>query len=192
MPENISEHTTSIAGLTCKPLSILSETISPQEMNMARGGNGGSITMPGDGKMDDGATGMDEISGECGGNTFDCYPKSGTFDTEGKPFTQEFDYVFDNDFGPILGGSGGSGGGGSSESDSENNDKDHLGDFWDFDFSDDGTEDGCTVPLDCGDDDENCEYCDDENCDGDCANDDDDDDGSGLPDEENSTEGDNG
>ena len=39
MPENIFEHTTSIAGLTCKPLSILSETISSQEMSMARGGN---------------------------------------------------------------------------------------------------------------------------------------------------------
>ncbi len=40
MPENIFQHTTSIAGLTCKPLAILSETISPQEMNMTRGGNG--------------------------------------------------------------------------------------------------------------------------------------------------------
>ena len=40
MSENIFEHTTSIAGLTCKPLSILSETISPQEMSRARGGNG--------------------------------------------------------------------------------------------------------------------------------------------------------
>ena len=40
MPENILEHTTSIAGLTCKPLSILSQTISTQEMSMARGGNG--------------------------------------------------------------------------------------------------------------------------------------------------------
>ena len=40
MPENIFEHTTSIAGLTCKPLSILSETISPQEMSRARGGDG--------------------------------------------------------------------------------------------------------------------------------------------------------
>ncbi len=39
MSENIFEHTTSIVGLTCKPLSILSETISPQEMNMARGGD---------------------------------------------------------------------------------------------------------------------------------------------------------
>ena len=38
MPENIFEHTTSIAGLTCKPLSILSETISPQEMSRVRGG----------------------------------------------------------------------------------------------------------------------------------------------------------
>ncbi len=40
MQENILEHTTSIAGLTCKPLSILSETISPQEMSRAQGGNG--------------------------------------------------------------------------------------------------------------------------------------------------------
>lgn len=40
MSENIFEHTTFIAGLTCKPLAILSETVSPQEMSMARGGNG--------------------------------------------------------------------------------------------------------------------------------------------------------
>ena len=40
MSENIFEHTTSIVGLTCKPLSILSETISPQEMSRAQGGNG--------------------------------------------------------------------------------------------------------------------------------------------------------
>ena len=40
MLENISEHTISITGLTCKPLAILSETISPQEMSRARGGNG--------------------------------------------------------------------------------------------------------------------------------------------------------
>ena len=39
MPENIFEHTTSIVGLTCKPLAILSETISPQEMSRVRGGN---------------------------------------------------------------------------------------------------------------------------------------------------------
>ena len=39
MSESIFEHTTSIAGLTCKPLSILSETISSQEMSMARGGD---------------------------------------------------------------------------------------------------------------------------------------------------------
>ena len=38
MSENISEHTTSITGLTCKPLAILSETISPQEMSRVRGG----------------------------------------------------------------------------------------------------------------------------------------------------------
>lgn len=173
MPENIFEHTTSISGLTCKPLSILSETISPQEMSMARGGNGlPNVKVPGDGQMDDGTTSLDEIPGECGGNTYNCYPKSGHFDTEGKSFTQEFDGEpdFDGGLGP-FGGGGGGGGGGSSESDSENNDEGHLGDFWDFDFSDDDTEDECTVPLDCGDDDEN---------------------GSGLPDEENSTEGDNG
>ena len=40
MQENILEHTTSIAGLTYKPLAILSETISPQEMSRAQGGNG--------------------------------------------------------------------------------------------------------------------------------------------------------
>ena len=38
MSENISEYTTSLAGLTCKPLAILSETISPQEMSRVRGG----------------------------------------------------------------------------------------------------------------------------------------------------------
>lgn len=41
MSENIFAHTISIAGLTCKSLAILSETISPQEMSRARGGNGG-------------------------------------------------------------------------------------------------------------------------------------------------------
>ena len=40
MSENIFEHTTSIAKLTCKPLSILSETISSEEMSIARGGDG--------------------------------------------------------------------------------------------------------------------------------------------------------
>ena len=153
MSENIFEHTTSIAGLTCKPLAILSETISSQEMSMARGG----IKIPGDGRIDDGITGMDEQ--DC--PTYDCYPEGKPFDTEGKPFTQELDPIFDNNFGPILGGSGGSGGGGSSESDSENN-EDHLGDFWDFDFSDDDTEDECTVPYDCGDDEEEEDYSEEE------------------------------
>ena len=177
MPENIFEHTTSIAGLTCKPLSILSETISPEEMRLVRGGDGlPKVKVPGDGDIDDGITSTLEVAGECGGNTYDCYPKSGHFDTEGKPFTQEFDYVFDNDFGPILGGSGGSGGGGSSESDTAS--ENHAGDFWDFDFSDDGTEDDgtedeCIVPYDCGDEGNN-------------------DEGSGLPDEENSEKGNNG
>lgn len=46
MQENILEHTTSIAGLTCKPLSILSETISPQEMSRVRGGGGHDIEEP--------------------------------------------------------------------------------------------------------------------------------------------------
>ena len=39
MSESIFEHTTSIAGLTCKPLAILSETISQEEMSRVRGGN---------------------------------------------------------------------------------------------------------------------------------------------------------
>ena len=38
MSESIFAHTTSIAGLTCKPLSILSETIATQEMSRVRGG----------------------------------------------------------------------------------------------------------------------------------------------------------
>ena len=54
MSENIFEHTTSIAGLTCKPLAILSETISPEEMSMARGGDG--IGGGGSGSM---SSGMD-------------------------------------------------------------------------------------------------------------------------------------
>lgn len=170
MSENIFEHTTFIAGLTCKPLAILSETVSPQEMSMARGG----IKMPGDGKVDDGIKGMDEQ--DC--PTYDCYPESGHFDTPGKPFTQEFDDDYDY-LGPFGGGGGG---GGSSGSDNTNDDEGHLGDFWDFDFSDDsteddGTEDECTVPYDCGDE-ENDEGNNDE--------------GSGLPDEENSSEGNNG
>lgn len=109
---------------------------------------------------------------------YDCYPESGHLDTPGKPFTQVFDPVVEDTFGPILGGSGsGSGGSGSSESDNTNDDEGHLEDFWDFDFSDDGTEDECTVPYDCGDG-ENDEGNNDE--------------GSGLPDEENSSEGNNG
>ena len=141
---------------------------SPQEMGMARGGNGGRIKVPGDGKVDDGITGMDEP--DC--PTYDCYPESGPFDTEGKPSTQEldFDYVLDDALGPILGGSGGSGGGGSSESDTAS--ENHAGDFWDFNFLDE-----CIVPYDCGDE-ENDEGNNDE--------------GSGLPDEENSEEGNNG
>lgn len=51
MSESIFEHTTSLAGLTCKPLSILSETISPQEMRLVRGGNGNG----GQGGIDEGA-----------------------------------------------------------------------------------------------------------------------------------------
>ena len=47
MSENIFEHTTSIARLTCKPLAILSETISPQEMSRARGGDGTGSGGPG-------------------------------------------------------------------------------------------------------------------------------------------------
>lgn len=39
MSESIFEHTTSIAGLTCKPLAILSETISSEEMSRVRGGD---------------------------------------------------------------------------------------------------------------------------------------------------------
>ncbi len=41
---------TPIAGLTCKPLSILPETISPQEMSLARGGFDGSGPVPQEGQ----------------------------------------------------------------------------------------------------------------------------------------------
>lgn len=69
---------TPIAGLTCKPLSILPETISPQEMSLARGGNGDDdpydfdeIYDPLDEKT---VTTMDKIPEECPGNTYDCAP----------------------------------------------------------------------------------------------------------------------
>ena len=165
MPENIFEHTTSIAGLTCKPLSIFSETISTQEMSMVRGGNEGEDTMF-ELMVSNSDSQNDDMTGDkvCQSNP-DCYDErdvggntqSGTLFGNGPP-------ILYGNYGN-YGGSGG-GGGGSSESDTislpdtpspidpgpdnENDDEDHFGDFWDFDFSDDGTEDECTVPYDCG------------------------------------------
>ena len=68
MSESIFEHTTSITGLTCKPLSILSETISTQEMSMARGGNGGSRPHDVDTSLDPGRV-YNELLKEYGGNS---------------------------------------------------------------------------------------------------------------------------
>ncbi len=56
MPENIFDQqdslTTSITGLTCKPLAILSGTISPEEMSRARGGDGSASEKDGDKESD--------------------------------------------------------------------------------------------------------------------------------------------
>ena len=187
MSENISEQsegiTTSITGLTCKPLAILSETISTQEMNMARGG--------GDDEDDDPdpidwnpVSIFKAIVSAVLGPPDDKYP-DGDLGTNGPqvpvvaqppepvdPFAVLLDnpdvddpddpYVRDSDpFKRIA------------EADSLREAE--------LDLSEGGEED-----------EGNCEYCDDENCEGCGNNDNEGDEGSGLPDEENSTEGNNG
>ena len=98
---------TPIAGLTCKPLSILPETISPKEMSLARGGNGDEdddpfydfdqIYNPLDDKT---VTTTDQIPGECPGNTYDCAPGPELLGNPGGALG--------------FGGSGGSGGDGGT------------------------------------------------------------------------------
>ncbi len=163
MSENIFEHTTSIVGLTCKPLSILSETISPQEMSRARGGDGmggggpGSMSSgqnPGEAKAERQArraeaqrlvdeqteqTDIAGLGGPLGGTYIPTINVSGSLNTNAQADssgTQDPN-------------------GGALDNEVEN--------FWDFDFlDDDDTEDECTVPYDCGDDEEEEDYSEEE------------------------------
>ena len=168
MSENILEHTTSITGLTCKPLSILSETISPQEMSRTRGGNGGGRPHNVDTRFDPGSStsglagSVAPGSGEVGDCEIGCFKYCCNGGQDDDPQNLAFPTYGGGSSGgggggggDVLGPFGGGGGGGSSsDSDTTNDDEGHLGDFWDLDFLDDGTEDECTVPLDCGDDEE--------------------------------------
>ena len=125
MSESIFEHTTSIAGLTCKPLAILSETISSEEMSIARGGNEGESTM-----FELMVSNSDEGNQQTGDPTV-CQSNPNCYDekTDGGSSTQS---------GTLLGGSppslyggyGGSGGGGDDEGD--NDDSSWLEDIWDW------------------------------------------------------------
>lgn len=179
MLKNIFEHTTSIAGLTCKPLSILSETISSQEMSMARGGD----SMGGPGSM---SSGMDsnQAQRDKAEQAARRAEAQKAVDEQTKPIdTAGLGGPFGGTYIPIIDVSGSlnttaqADSSGTQDQNGGDNES-HLGDFWNFHFLDDTeTEDECTVPLDCGDE-ENDEGNNDE--------------GSGLPDEENSEEGNNG
>ncbi|MDE2830905.1 MAG: hypothetical protein OXN20_12370 [Gemmatimonadota bacterium] len=164
MPENIFEHTTSIAGLTCKPLSILSEIISPQEMSMVRGGTDG-MGGGGPGSMSSGQN-PDEAKTEK-----DAWKQAGqqAAEEQRKPTEQPGLGVgtVGGTYVPIIDVSGSLNTNAQADSsgtqDLNGGDLDNgLGSFWDFDFSDDDTEDECTVPLDCGDDEEEEDYSEDE------------------------------
>ncbi len=161
MPENIFEHTTSIAGLTCKPLDILSETISTQEMSMARGGDDGDDS---DYHNDsDGVNILTQIEEFLQTKIMSVWeiitenpnqaPQSDFLGTGGVPLTEVMEV-------------------GYAETRTEENDNTDRYELNEDDYYVD--------PYDVHDDDENCEYCDDENCDGDCGHDDDDENGSGL------------
>ena len=207
MSENILEHTTSITGLTCKPLAILSETISPREMNRARGGDG--MGGGGPGSMSSGqnpdATKAEQKSWQ------EATQKTLEEQKPPLPGLQEGGYVPDyssyNFDGP--GGEGINPIGDAFEwavetvSDVVETGIDVAEDIIES-VESDGIKTGSDVVdqvmdlvieaaedvwdgLNDNEDDGNCEYCDDENCDGDCGHDDDNN-GSGVPDEENSTE----
>ena len=179
MAESIFENTTSIAGLTCQPLAILSETISSQEMSRARGGwqtipsmldslaTNEEIEKPPTDLTGGAPDPTDEGGGSSSGSSVSTlgwniglwWPSSGSSesDTTSSPDTTSLpDTPSPIDPGP----------------DNENEDEDDYWWEWDFEYDDD-TEDECTVPYDCGDED-------------------DDNNGSGLPDEENSEEGNDG
>ncbi|MDE2832037.1 MAG: hypothetical protein OXN20_18135 [Gemmatimonadota bacterium] len=169
MPENSFEHTTSIAGLTCKPLSILSEAISTQEMNMARGGTGGKKNKCEDEDPIDWNTGptfSDIISSIFGPTPGSGTPQSPDFGHYG-PQISPAEMFSQGD--PIIDW---------TETDNVY-DPDALEEYF---YSDQMApeEDNSGNCGEGEDDDENCEYCDDENCDGDCANDEEDGEEDGL------------
>ncbi len=176
MPESIFEHTTSIAGLTCKPLAILSEAISPEEMSMARGGD--SMGGGGPGSM---SSGMDpnQAQRDKAEQAARRAEAQKAVDEQTKPIdTAGLGGPLGGTYIPIVDVSGSLNT--NAQADSSGTQDQNGGSLvtWDFDFlDDDDTEDECTVPLDCGDE-ENDEGNNDE--------------GSGLPDEENSEEGNNG
>ena len=124
MSENILEHTTSIAGLTCKPLAILSETISPEEMSRARGGNEGESTM-----FEIMVNNSDEGNQQTGDPTV-CQSNPNCYDEkpDGGSSTQSGTLLISNP--SLIGGYGGYSGGGD---DGENNDDSSLwDDIWDW------------------------------------------------------------
>lgn len=175
MSENSFEHTTSIVGLTCEPLNILSETISPQEMSRVRGGTDG-MGGGGPGSMSSGQN-PDEAKAERQARRTEAQKlleEQESKDTAGL-FAGTTYY-------PLIDVSGSLNTNAQADSSGTQDQNGSSLVTWDFDFSDDGTEDDgtedeCTVPYDCGDE-ENDEGNNDE--------------GSGLPDEENSSEGNNG
>ena len=154
MQENILEHTTSIAGLTCKPLSILSETISPQEMSRVRGGDG--MGSGGPGSM---SSGMDPTKAT--------KPERGAWKTAGqeaaeeqrKPKEQPGLGPLGGTYVPIIDVSGSLNTNAQADSSGTQDLNGGTLDIWDFDFLD---EDECTIPYDCGDDEEEEDYSEEE------------------------------
>ena len=159
MPENIFEPTTSIAGLTCKPLSVLSETISPEEMSKVRGGNDG---MGGSGGGPQ--PGQDPAEAKSEGRFWQRAGEKAA-EEQRKPKEQPGLGPLGGTYYPEINVAGSSDEetfwtqsnvDTTAQADSSGTQDLNGGalDIWDFDFSDDDTEDECTVPYDCGDDEE--------------------------------------
>lgn len=171
MQENILEHTTSIAGLTCKPLAILSETISPEEMSMVRGGTGGTKEKDKDTIDPSTVPSVWDVI-----TTFLGFPPG---QSKPKP-----DFVYEGPQIPINPPEEPADPFAALLTDTDSSDPDDP--YADHDPFQTIAEADSLSHAESGiwegeEDDENCEYCDDENCDG-CANndDDEDDDSSGL------------
>ena len=138
---------TPIAGLTCKPLSILPETISPKEMSLARGGNDEAETM-----MFNLMAGSSGNSGDSGNADIICQSNPSCY-TElpggqaqsGRLFSTS-GVGYHPDYDGYGGGSGGGSGGGNSHTASADSSgtQDQNGgaldneiddfDFWDFNW----------------------------------------------------------